>query len=284
MALYYYGINESQQVLGQALRPYQNSQGDNDDKSVTLPELGEKAKDYNLVSYHRPNGNRELIKRAISAGFPVITRTWLTASEDIGHYRVIKGFDDTTRTLIQDDSLQGKNLVYSYEDFDEIWEKFNYEFLLLIPSEKEHLAEGILMENFDEQSSWELAANRAERLLTENPNDIYARFNYSVALFHTGNYANAVSEFEKVETRLPFRTLWYQIEPIEAYYELEQYDRVLQMTERILNNQNRAFSELYLIRGNIFSTRGDMGAAQAEYDKALFYNKNLKAAQTAVAQ
>jgi len=271
-------------VLGQALRPYQNSQGDNDDKSVTLPELGEKAKDYNLVSYHRPNGNRELIKRAISAGFPVITRTWLTASEDIGHYRVIKGFDDTTRTLIQDDSLQGKNLVYSYEDFDEIWEKFNYEFLLLIPSEKEHLAEGILMENFDEQSSWELAANRAERLLTENPNDIYARFNYSVALFHTGNYANAVSEFEKVETRLPFRTLWYQIEPIEAYYELEQYDRVLQMTERILNNQNRAFSELYLIRGNIFSTRGDMGAAQAEYDKALFYNKNLKAAQTAVAQ
>src|SRR3989304_4636966 len=39
MTLSYFGINESQQKLGNELRPYQNPQGDNDDKSVTLDEL-----------------------------------------------------------------------------------------------------------------------------------------------------------------------------------------------------------------------------------------------------
>ena len=39
MELSYYGINISQQELVQDLRPYQNPQGDNDDKSVTLDEL-----------------------------------------------------------------------------------------------------------------------------------------------------------------------------------------------------------------------------------------------------
>src|SRR3989344_2491877 len=53
MALSYYGINVSQEVLGQALRPYQVPGGNNDDKSVTLEELAEKSKEYNLVPYHR---------------------------------------------------------------------------------------------------------------------------------------------------------------------------------------------------------------------------------------
>ncbi|MBP7928137.1 hypothetical protein KAZ57_03250, partial [Patescibacteria group bacterium] len=38
MALSYFDIMVSQQVLGQALRPYQNAKGDNDDKSTTLQE------------------------------------------------------------------------------------------------------------------------------------------------------------------------------------------------------------------------------------------------------
>src|SRR3972149_669531 len=66
MALSHYGITVSQQELGLALRPYQNPQGDNDDKSVTLEGLAEKAKEYNLIPYHRPNGNMEMVKHAIA--------------------------------------------------------------------------------------------------------------------------------------------------------------------------------------------------------------------------
>jgi tetratricopeptide (TPR) repeat protein len=279
MALSYYGINKSQLELGQALRPYQNPQGNNDDKSVTLDELAQKASEYNLIPFHRPNGSVELVKQFIAQGIPVITRTRLKETDDIGHYRVIKGYDDTTDEFIQDDSLQGHNLRYSYTSFMSLWQMFDYEYLVLVPTDKEQIAQRILGENADVQTAWKNAVESSQRDLISNPDDIYARFNLSVALYHTGDYQGSVSEFEMVESRLPFRTLWYQIEPIQAYYELGNYQRVFNITNIIFNNQNRSFSELYIIRGEIYQKQGNIEAARSEFEKAVLYKKNLQIAQ-----
>ena len=107
MGLSYYDITKSQEELGQALRPYQIAGGNNDDKSVTMDELAEKAKEFGFIPYHRPNGTTDLIKKMIFFGLPVMTRTMLEEGNDIGHYRLVKGYDDTTGEFIQDDSLQG---------------------------------------------------------------------------------------------------------------------------------------------------------------------------------
>ena len=120
MTLRFYGINVSQTELGNALRPYQIAGGDNDDKSVTLEELAEKSKEYGFTPYHRPMGNPEIVKQFIANDIPVITRTLTKPNEDIGHYRVVKGYDETAGTFIQDDSLQNKNLEYSYKEFGKI--------------------------------------------------------------------------------------------------------------------------------------------------------------------
>lgn len=282
MALSHYGIFETQQALGQQLRPYQNPQGDNDDKSVTLDELAEESKDYGFIPYHRPLGNSELIKLFITYDIPVITRTWLKVNDDIGHYRVIKGYDDTLQEFIQDDSLQGKNLKYSYEEFDAIWKKFNYEYLVLVPQGKKEIAEKILGENADLKTAWKNAVNSAQKEININQQDVDARFNLSIAFYNIGNFKQSVEEFEKVEDKLPFRTLWYQIEPIKAYYESGNYNRVFTITDNILNTYNRAFSELYIIRGRIYLKRGDIESAKQEFEKAVFYNQNLKEAQDAL--
>lgn len=279
MALSYYEVFKSQQELGQDLRPYQNPVGFNDDKSVTLDELAQKASEYNLVPFHRPNGTIELIKQFIAYDIPVITRTLLKENNDIGHYRVVKGYDDTTGEFIQDDSMQGHNLRYSYSQFRRLWQMFNYEYLALVPVDKEQIARIILGEDTDVKTAWKKAAGNSQKELEANPDNIYARFNLSVALYHTGDWHTAVVEFEKVETRLPFRTLWYQIEPIQAYFELGDYKRVFLLTDKIFNNQNRAFSELYIIRGEIFKKQGNFKEAKREFEKALFYNQNLKSAQ-----
>lgn len=280
MALSYYGINVSQQVLGRELRPYQIPSGDNDDKSVTLKELAKLAADYDLVAYHRPNGNIEVIKGLISLDLPIVTRTWLKPNDDIGHYRVIKGYDDVNKTITQDDSLQGNNLVYSYDEFNEIWKMFNYEYLVLVPSNKVEAVENILKENVDERTSWEIAANNAKDQLKSNPNDVYTRFNLSVAYSNLGMHNQAVKEFEQVEDKISKRTLWYQIEPIESYYELENYDKVFEITNKILNNQNRAFSELYILRGKSYEKLGKIQEAKSEYEKAIVYNINLEEPRT----
>jgi tetratricopeptide (TPR) repeat protein len=275
MALSYYGIRASQQELGQALRPYQNSAGDNDDKSTMLYEMAEKSKDYGLIPFHRPMGDINMLKMFIEYDIPVITRTILNDKEDIGHYRVIKGYDDKTQQITQDDSYEGKNLKYSYDDFNKIWKWFDYEYLVLVPKDKLQIAEKIIGENVDVKTSWNNAIKLSQQQLEENPNDVYARFNLSVAYYNVGEFVKSVYEFEQVENKLSPRTLWYQIEPIQAYYQLKNYDRVMQITDKILNNGNRAFSELYVLRAQVYKAQGDDQKAAEELDKAKFYNKNL---------
>lgn len=281
MALSYYGISQSQYVLGKSLRPYQHPTGNNDDKSVTLAELAEKSKDYGFIPYHRSNGSIELIKLFITYDIPIITRTALSAGEDIGHFRVVKGFDDQTQTILQDDSLQNKNLRYNYEDFNTIWEGFNNEYLAMVPVEKQQIAEAILKDDVDSKVAWEKVTKKYQEKLAKNPDGVFIRFNLSVAYYNIGDFKNAVSEFEKIEDLLPARTLWYQIEPIKAYFDLGNDQKVIDLTSKILNNNNRAFSELYILRGKVYKRLGDKARAKLEFEKALIYNRNLKAAQDA---
>lgn len=279
MTLRFYGVNATQFELGNSLRPYQIPGGDNDDKSVTLEELAEESKKYGFVPFHRPVGNPEIVKHFIANNMPVIARTWTKLNEDIGHYRIIKGYNDNLGTFIQDDSLQNKNLSYTYEDFNALWKKFNYEYLVLVPEEKVEIANAILGENADAQIAWQNAVENSKRELRENPDDIFARFNLSVALYNIGDYQGSVDAFEEVEHLIPFRTLWYQIEPIQAYFELGDYNRVFEITDKVLNNHNRAFSELYIMRGKIYQSQGNLELARAEFEKAVFYNSSKQEAQ-----
>ncbi len=282
MALRFYGIEQSQGELGQSLRPWQNPEGINDDKSVTLEEVAEESKKYGFIPYRRPNGDVEKIKLFITYDMPVITRTWLGPSEDIGHYRVVKGYSETTKQLIQDDSLQNKNLWYSYDDFNVIWDKFNYEYLVLVPKDKQEIAEAILGNDIDEKVAWQKAVQRSEKILSQNPNDATARFNLSVAYYNVGNFQKSVEEYEKVESQLSFRTLWYQIEPVQAYYELGNYDKVFTITNQLLYNQNLAYEQAYLVRGKSYQKQGQNDLARQEFEKAVLYNPNWQEAKDAL--
>jgi len=106
---------------------------------------------------------------------------------------------------------------------------------------------------------------------------------FSLLLFSCLKYSavdtkvtNVPVAFEKYSPRLPFRMLWYQIEPILAYNKLGEEEKVLEITSAILNNHNRAFSELYQLRGRIYMKRGDLDTARGEFEKALYYNKNYR--------
>ncbi len=273
MALSHYGINQSQAELGQELRPYQNPQGNNDDKSVTLAELAELGETHHLLTYHRPAGDIELIQQFIAQDIPVITRTWLEPNNDIGHYRVVIGYNQSEKIIIQDDSLQGKNLSFSEADYLQLWKDFNYEFLVLVPPEKKVVAEAILGERVDSNRAWELAAELAETALATDPNDTSARFNLAVAQYHLGDYEESVVNYERVAPQLPRRTLWYQLEPILAYYQLGESDQVLSMTQAIFNDQNAAYSELYALRAEIFSDRNQLENALQAQELAVKYNQ-----------
>jgi hypothetical protein len=282
MALSYFGINESQAILGQALRPYENSTGDNDDKDVTLPEMAAEARTFGLLAYYRPSGTMQLIKKFIALGVPVIAETLMTTDDDIGHYRVVKGYDNSSLSLIQDDSMQGHNVRFTYADFNAMWRQYNYQYLVLAPKNKKLQAEAILGKDLNPKTAWQETAAADRAMLIANPSDVDSRFNLSIALYYLGDYQQSINEFEQVRSQLPARTLWYQIEPLEAYYALGDYQQVISLADDILNNGDRAFSQLYILLGDIDRKQGNLQAARTEFQNAVFYNTNLKAAHVAL--
>lgn len=279
MAYHFYGINISQQDLGNKLRPYQVANGDNDDKSTTLVEMAKDAESRGFIAIYRPNGNIDLIKQFIYYDIPVITRTWKTATDDVGHYRVVKGYDENKKILIQDDSLQGKNLEYSYDNFNDIWQKFNFEYLILVPKDKESAVRNILGKNYDTNTAWKNAVTTLKTYVSQNPTDYQAKFNLSVAYYNIGEYQKSVNMYEESKDKISKRSLWYQIEPIKSYYELKQYDKALGIIDTVLNTGNRAYSEAYILKGDIFKALNNPTNAKQNYEKAVFYNTNLQEAK-----
>lgn len=282
MVLSLWGVNRSQEELASKMRPFNNPAGGVDDKSIFAPEFVKAAKEQGLQSLHRPNGDIDLLKKLTANGIPVVVRTWLNPEEDIGHFRIVRGYDEGTRTILQDDSYQGPSLTYSYEEFNQMWKPFNYGYILVYPQEKQETVEAILGEELDEKVSWQHALQRAERQLQQNQNDPYALFNIATAEYYLGNYDRTVTYYEQAREGLPARMLWYQLEPLQAYLKTKQYEKVFSLTDTILNNGNMAYTELYLMRGQAYLEQGRVDDAEKEFEKAVYYNSQSEEAKTAL--
>src|SRR3989304_10261704 len=163
-----------------------------------------------------------------------------------------------------------------------MWQPFNYDYVVVYNPDLEEKVMAILADEWDEQTAWQNSLARAKKEGELDPDNFYPDFNISVASYHLGDFKTSVESFEKVEAKLPRRMLWYQIEPILAYQKLGNYDRVFEIIQRILDNGNRAFSELYMIRGEIYLEKGEKDKARQELEQALLYNKNLISAQEAL--
>ncbi|GIW57438.1 MAG: hypothetical protein KatS3mg083_383 [Candidatus Dojkabacteria bacterium] len=282
MVMSMFGRYISQQELAEKMRPFNNPFGGVDDKSIFPDEFVKYAKEYGMSSLHRPNGSIDLLKNFIANDIPIVVRTWLHPNEDIGHFRIVRGYDDKRRVIIQDDSYEGPNLEYSYETFLQMWKPFNYGYILVYPREKEATVRAILGQDINEQNAWNNAELRARGELEKNPSDGYALFNISTANYYLGNYKLAVDYYEKSQKYLPARMLWYQLEPILAYQKLKRYEIVFNLIDSILQNGNLAYSELYFIRGQILSEQGRTDDARLEFEKAIYYNKNFQRAKDAL--
>ena len=283
ITLSYYGIIRTQSEIADELRPNWNLNGKNDDKSTPPERVAEGAKKYGFIPYYRANGSIELLKKFIANDTPILMRTKLNSYEPYHHYIVVSGYDDVTGEIIQDDSYYGSDIRYKYSDFLKLWKHYNYEYVVLATPENRGTIEKILGGELDQMKSWQNAVAGAQSELVKNPNDNVARFNLAVSLYYTGDYARAVSEFEKVESSLSKYALWFRIEPIKAYFELKNDTRVFSLADKIFADGNLGYSELYLVRGKTYLRDGKTDLAKKDFEKAVFYNENFKEAKEALA-
>lgn len=106
----------------------------------------------NYVSHYQLKGRAyiilaptEAVRHLLANDIPVIAGQRLSLDEPIGHYRVIKGYDDETQEFITDDPLlrMGSDYRIPYDTFDEL----SYAFIPVYPPDKDLLVR-LLMRDF----------------------------------------------------------------------------------------------------------------------------------------
>ena len=97
-----------------------------------------KARAYTIFSPRDP------VRYLLANDIPVIAGQRLSLDEDIGHYRVVKGYDDATQEFITDDPLQrlGPDYHIPYDTFV----KLSYAFIPVYPRDRDALVRSLMRE------------------------------------------------------------------------------------------------------------------------------------------
>ena len=276
MILQYFGFDVNQNETKAKLRT------NPDDKNVFTYEIADYIrKDYGVESKLFYGGDIYLVKKLVANGFYVVIEDWLHPNEDIGHVTIIRGYDDELGVLIADDSFIGVNITYPYEEFTQTqWKAFNYEYLPVYKAGNEDLLKAIVGSSWDRKTMFQKASQKARDEIAKNDRDMYAWFNLGTSLYELGDYNGAKQAFEKSRSiGWPNRMLWYQIQPIQTYNALKEYQKAIEMADVALWGNNDSFAEAHLEKAIAYKGLGDKAKAREEVDKALFYYPNFKKAQ-----
>jgi tetratricopeptide (TPR) repeat protein len=126
------------------------------------------------------------------------------------------------------------------------------------------------------------AAARARAESDADPKDAFAQFNLGSGLVALKRYAEAAAAFDRARTLgLPWRMIWYQFSPYEAYLHVGRYDEVIALADALLS-QTDDLEEAHYYKGLALRARGRPEEARREFETALRYNSNYREAQKAL--
>jgi len=276
MQLSFFGRSETQNETAPFLKPDEN------DKNVSPNELLAYAHSIGYNGQVVVGGDLELLRTFVANEFPVIVESWFIPDPDdeMGHYLLFTGYDDETLTFF--DSYHGPDQKEDAHEFDYLWKVFNRTAIVVWPPEKEELAQSILGELANTTVMHERALAAAHSEVKANPQDKYAWFNLGTNLTALGDIDNAVKAFDTARSlELPWRMLWYQFGPYQAYYENGQYDEVIALTTTTLESSYN-LEESYYWRGKAKAALGQNEEARSDFEEAAGYNTNFAPAQEAL--
>jgi hypothetical protein len=290
----YYGETHEQMAIAATLRP------NPDDRNVSPDELAAYVNEQtNLRAAVYTGGDLILLKHLIAAGFPVIVEKGLIEDEEegwIGHYLTVFGYDDGRQEFDTLDTLLGpwdsSGLPVSYPEMGNYWSHFNNTFVIVYQPEQEAQLHNILGPVMIEPlQMWQQAAVNAQQQLENEPENPFIWFNLGTNLTElaevtgdTNYYQSAAAAYDRArEIGLPFRMLWYQFQPYEAYLAVGRFDDVTTLTNAVLSTSGGDdVEETYLYQGLMRLAMGNIEGAVASYQEAVRLNSGYDAAVQAL--
>ncbi len=298
--LSHFGKSETQLDLAPLLK------GNKDDRNVSPNEVVDLIHSMGLNALMRVNGDETEIKRLLAQGIPVMTESWFVPHLEnaSGHYRLLSGYDDAasastrgvglavqyvdtfpaseTGFFIAQDSYIGPNAKLPYVAFDLDWRVFDRTYIVAYTDAQASAVKAIVGDNMDDATMYARAREVAQREMALNANDPYAWFNLGSSLVGLGKYEEAANAFDKARVlKLPWRMMWYQFGPYEAYYHAARYPEVIALADATLASSAGLEESLYY-RGLAQLALGQKDAARASFQRALQSNPHFAPAKQAL--
>lgn len=287
-ALTYFGHEADQEIAARWLKP------NYEDKNVSPWQIAAYVNTQlpgTTRALVRQDGTRDLLKQLISQNFPVMVEAGYDPPNDpqgwMGHYLTLYAYDDARGVFITNDSFEGPNYAYEYAYFDEFWRHFNRLYIVIYPFAREQELLTLLGTDADEATNWQnaLASARAEAIA--NDQDPFAWFNMGTNFVGMGDYVSAAVAFDQARNvggGLPWRMLWYQFGPFEAYYNVGRYQDMITLAQALLNDGGGHFvEEVFYYGGLARAGLGETDRARSNLEQAIFLNPNFTPARDALA-
>lgn len=290
-ALTFFGYTDNQNRAAQFLKP------NGEDKNVTPEEMirfvNSQVPELPVFALTRMGGDIDLLKTLLANQFPVIIEEGYDPPPHdlgwMGHYLLLIGYDDAQQHFVTHDSYEGPNQIYSYEHIREYWRHFNNTYIVVYESGREPELLELLGDDADATQNALNALEMALQDTKENPEDPFAWFNIGTSyvaladMYQQQAYEYAATAYDEARKHgLPWRMMWYQFGPLEAYNAVGRYDDTMALTSANLNDGGGQWvEETFYYRGVARELAGDTARALENYQQAVFLNNNYAEAREA---
>ena len=296
MTMSYFGLNVTQNDTAAFLKP---SPEDRNVSPYEMVNYVNQQTDFTAIS--RANGTPETIKRLISQGIPVILEIGIEPPGEYrwlgwyGHYLLVVAYDDAEEQFWVYDSWLGTSLVpgenadrngraLTYDDLDTFWPQFNRNYIAVYQSFEQPIVDDVIGANLNDQTMWENNLSTARQDAASDPENAFFWFNLGTVYNALGQYDQAASAFDQARSiGLPWRMMWYQFGPYEAYYQVGRYEDVILLADVTLKDRPY-FEESYYYRGLASAALGNMEDAHQDWESANKFNPNYEPAALALAE
>jgi hypothetical protein len=294
VALSYWGWKDDQYVTRAYLRPGSDDRGKvKDDKNVSPSEMVDFVETQTqFKALTRVGGDKDLLKQLIAAGFPVIVEKGFEPPKEewMGHYELITGFDDPRSRFITQDVYIMPDFPVSYDEVEQRWRDFNSVYIVVYPPEREAEVLSILGPQADVAANYQFAAQKAIQEIASHTgrDQFFAYFDLGSSLVGLKDYAGAAEAYDRAfsiysnipEGNRPWRMLWYQFGPYEAYYHTGRYQDVINLASTTLATMsNPVLEEAYYWAGMAREALGETDRAIENLKIAVDLNPNYAAAK-----
>ncbi|MCA9974018.1 MAG: C39 family peptidase [Anaerolineales bacterium] len=295
MTLSYFDHFVTQSDVATVLKP------DPEDRNVSPEEMAAYVNAQTpFQATYRVNGTRAQLQRFVANGIPVIIEIGIDPPGEFrwlgwyGHYLLVVAYDEAREQFWVYDSWFGTSeeplqnahpdgRILTYAELETYWTHFNRSYIPLYPPEQADLVADIVGAAMDDAVMWREAYARVQADAAAAPDNAFNWFNLGTVANALGQYEDAALAFDQARAiGLPWRMLWYQFGPYEAYYQVGRYEDILLLADRTLQDRPY-FEESYYYKGLALAALGRTPEARENLEKAAAFNPNFAAAAQALA-